>query len=82
MAGLGAAQLPVAALGVAWAPAVRIGLEDNLWLDRERTQPASNLKLIERTHRLAAAIGRPIMTPGELRKQLAITDVISKPVAN
>ncbi len=82
VAGLGAAQLPVAALGVAWAPAVRIGLEDNLWLDRERTQPASNLKLIERTHRLAAAIGRPIMTPGELRKQLAITDVISKPVAN
>ena len=82
VAGLGAAQLPVAALGVAWAPAVRIGLEDNLWLDRERMQPASNLKLIERTHRLAAAIGRPIMTPGELRKQLAITDVISKPVVN
>ena len=72
VAGLGAAQLPVAALGVAWAPAVRIGLEDNLWLDRDRTQPASNQDLIERTHRLAGAIGRSVMTPLEFREQLAM----------
>jgi 3-keto-5-aminohexanoate cleavage enzyme len=72
VAGLGAAQLPVTALGVAFAPAVRIGLEDNLWLDRARTHPATNLDLVDRTLRLADAIGRPIMSPGQLRRHLAL----------
>lgn len=72
VAGLGAAQLPVTALGVAFAPAVRIGLEDNLWLDRARTQPATNLALVERTRRLADAVGRPIMSPGQLRRHLSL----------
>jgi uncharacterized protein (DUF849 family) len=73
VAGLGAAQLPVAALGAAWAPAVRIGLEDNLWLDRERTQLATNLELVERVHQVATALGRPIMEPAEFRRRFALT---------
>ena len=72
LAGLGDAQLPVTTLGVAWAPAVRIGLEDNLWLDRDRTQSASNRELVERTHRLAGAIGRSVMTPLEFRERFAL----------
>jgi uncharacterized protein (DUF849 family) len=73
LAGMGAAQLPVAALAAAWAPAVRIGLEDNLWLDRERSQPATNLELVERVHKVAAAVGRPIMAPLEFRRHLTLT---------
>ncbi len=72
LAGLGATQLPVAALASAGAPGVRIGLEDNLWLDAARTQPATNLDLIERVHQLAALLGRPIMTPTQLRDRLGL----------
>lgn len=72
VAGLGAAQLPITALGAAWAPAVRIGLEDNLWLDRDRTQLATNRELVERAHQLAGAVGRTIMAPGEFRRRFAL----------
>jgi 3-keto-5-aminohexanoate cleavage enzyme len=71
-AGLGAAQLPVAAIAAAVAPGVRIGLEDNLWLDPARTQPASNADLIERVHGLAALLGRPIMRPVQFRERLGL----------
>lgn len=72
LAGLGAAQLPVAGIGAAVAPGVRIGLEDNLWLDANRTQPATNQDLVGRVHALAEAQGRPIMTPAELRAALGL----------
>ncbi len=72
LAGLGAAQLPVAAMAAAGAPGVRVGLEDNLWLDAARRQPARNLDLVERVHQLAALLGRPIMTPAQLREKLGL----------
>ena len=72
VAGLGAAQLPMAALGAGWASAVRIGLEDNLWLDAARTRLATNLDLVHRTHCLAEALGRPIMSPVQFRNLLGL----------
>ncbi len=72
LAGLGAAQLPVAAVAAGAAPGVRIGLEDNLWLDAGREQPATNLDLVRRVHALAAAVGREIMTPAALRAALGL----------
>jgi 3-keto-5-aminohexanoate cleavage enzyme len=72
LAGIGPAQLPVAALAVAMAPAVRIGLEDNLWLDFERQKLATNKALVERVHALASAIGRPVMTATEARIRLGL----------
>ena len=72
LAGLGAAQLPVAGIAVAAAPGVRIGLEDNLWLDAKRTLPATNLELVGRVHALAETQGRTIMTPAELRTALGL----------
>jgi uncharacterized protein (DUF849 family) len=72
LAGIGPAQLPVTALAVALAPAVRIGLEDNLWLDAERQKPATNKVLVERVHALASAIGRPVMTATEARFRLGL----------
>jgi 3-keto-5-aminohexanoate cleavage enzyme len=67
LAGLGRCQLAVAAIGVASADGVRIGLEDNLWLDADRTQMANNLQLVSRVHCLAETLGRPIMTAQEFR---------------
>ncbi|MEO6740842.1 MAG: 3-keto-5-aminohexanoate cleavage protein [Chthoniobacteraceae bacterium] len=72
MAGLGSSQLPVAAMAAAHAPGVRIGLEDNLWLDRGRTRLASNFDLVERVHRMAELLDRPVMTPEHLRGLLGI----------
>lgn len=72
LAGIGSAQLPVAAMAVAAAPGVRIGLEDNLWLDPLRMRLASNGELVERVHALAALLDRPVMTPSELRASLAM----------
>jgi uncharacterized protein (DUF849 family) len=72
LAGLGSAQLPVAGVGAAAAPGVRIGLEDNLWLDAERSAPATNLELVRRVHALAEANDRAIATPAELRQVLEL----------
>ena len=71
IAGLGAAQLPVAAIAAAVAPGVRIGLEDNLWIDSARTQLATNVELVERVHRLAELVGRRVMTGPEFRERLS-----------
>jgi 3-keto-5-aminohexanoate cleavage enzyme len=73
LAGIGASQLPVAGIAAAAAPGVRIGLEDNLWLDAERTRPATNAELVRRVHALAGAHGRTIMTPAELRAALGLS---------
>lgn len=70
LAGLGAAQLPVAMMAVAGAPGVRIGLEDNLWLDARRTRLARNDELVEQVHRLADLAGRPVMPAAEFRRRL------------
>jgi len=72
LAGIGAAQLPVAAMAVAAAPGVRIGLEDNLWLDAERTELASNTDLIERVQELCRILDRDFMSPLELRRLLEL----------
>jgi 3-keto-5-aminohexanoate cleavage enzyme len=72
LAGLGRNQMAAAAIAVATAHGVRIGLEDNLWLDRERTKPASNLSLLGKVHELAEALSRPIMTPKAFRKNFGL----------
>lgn len=72
LAGIGAAQLPMAAVAVAMADGVRIGLEDNLYLDPERRTLASNIDLVTRVHRLATAVGRSVMTPQEFRQRLGL----------
>lgn len=62
-AGLGDNQLPVAASAVAMGYGVRIGLEDNIWWDRERTRLASNIELLKRVHRLIDIHGKTILKP-------------------
>jgi uncharacterized protein (DUF849 family) len=47
---------------------VRVGLEDNLWLERGRL--ASNAELVEKAAGIVTAMGVEIMTPAEVRAEL------------
>lgn len=70
VAGIGRFQTRANALGVVLGDGVRVGLEDNLWLDQERTQLATNAQLIERVVAQAHALGRPIASALDVRKRL------------
>jgi uncharacterized protein (DUF849 family) len=72
LGGIGDAQLPVTAVAAAYAPAVRVGLEDGLWLDRQRTILATNPQLVQRVHNFAALLERPIMKGTALRNLLGL----------
>ena len=72
LGGIGRFQVSVAGMAVAAAPGLRIGLEDNLWLNSGQTIPASNSALIRKVHTLAAVHERTVMTPNELRKLLGL----------
>lgn len=54
-AGIGGEQLRANLLGLVHADGVRVGLEDNLHLDRRKT-PASNAALVERVVRIASEL--------------------------
>lgn len=71
-AGIGRFQHSMNALGIAMGGHVRTGLEDNLFLDAEKTQPASNLALVERVAAMAHAAGRPIPTTAQTRVLLGL----------
>jgi 3-keto-5-aminohexanoate cleavage enzyme len=52
---------------------VRVGLEDNLWMDADTKQdPASNLRLIERVVALAKANGRDVASSVDARKIIGL----------
>jgi len=72
LAGIGDAQLPMNALGIAVGGGVRVGIEDTIYFDAEREQLATNEALVERVHELAALNGRDIMEPAEFRDRLAL----------
>ncbi|MBV9831154.1 MAG: 3-keto-5-aminohexanoate cleavage protein [Marmoricola sp.] len=70
-AGLGDYQLTAQAMSVAAGGGVRVGLEDGIYVDRARTELATNPGLVERVHALLELHGRRAMTPAELRTRLA-----------
>lgn len=72
VAGLGRFQLPANGLGLLLADGVRTGLEDNLWLDAQRTRPASNVALIERVVSAAALFERSLMPRPQARQLLGL----------
>ncbi len=71
-AGLGSCQAKMNALGVISANGVRVGLEDNIYYDTDRTILATNEMLINRVINLADAYDRPIANPKEVRDMLDI----------
>jgi 3-oxoadipate:acetyl-CoA acetyltransferase len=51
---------------------VRVGLEDNIWWDRDRTQLATNSMFVERVREFAALAERPIASPSLVRERLGL----------
>jgi len=51
---------------------VRVGLEDSLYLDEDKAEPATNESLVGRVVRVAEALGRPLATPQEVRQILEL----------
>jgi 3-keto-5-aminohexanoate cleavage enzyme len=72
LAGIGRFQARANGLGVVMADGVRVGLEDNLWLDDQRTMLATNGQLVARVAAQAKALGRPIASAGEVRSMLGL----------
>ncbi len=69
-AGIGNTQLPVNSIAIAYGGGVRVGLEDNIWFDEERTILARNSDFLIRVHNLAKANRKELMSSSEFRKLL------------
>jgi uncharacterized protein (DUF849 family) len=68
---IGRHQLPYAAMAALAGGNVRVGLEDNLFLDRGVL--ATNGQLVERAATIVAAMGAKILGPAEVRAKLELT---------
>jgi uncharacterized protein (DUF849 family) len=68
--GIGRLQMPMAAQAMLLGGHVRVGLEDNLWLDKG--VPASNGSLVERVIQLMKCMGAQPMTPAEGRLKMGL----------
>ncbi|MEO5800687.1 MAG: 3-keto-5-aminohexanoate cleavage protein [Gemmatimonadales bacterium] len=71
--GIGDAQLRMNAIGIIDGGGVRVGLEDNIYLDEERTKLATNTQLVRRVIDIANVMGRTPYTHGEARAVLGLT---------
>ncbi len=69
VAGIGRFEFSLAKLAIEHGGHVRVGLEDNLFLDKGVLAP-SNAALVEKVVRMAKAMGREIATPAEARNIL------------
>jgi uncharacterized protein (DUF849 family) len=68
---LGRHQMPYVAASVLAGGHVRVGLEDNLMLDRGVL--ATNAQLVERAKGIIEGLGARLMTPAEVRQKLRLT---------
>jgi uncharacterized protein (DUF849 family) len=75
-AGIGRFQLRMNALAIAMGGHVRVGLEDNLYMDSGKTRPATNPMLVERIANIARALGRRLATPSEARQRIGLADAV------
>ena len=71
VAGIGAAQLPLATLAIVLGGHVRVGFEDNVYF-RKGELALSNAQLVARVARIALELDRPVATPDEARALLGI----------
>lgn len=67
--GAGRAQMPVAAMALSMGGHVRVGLEDNLWLDRGVLAP-SNAAQVTRVRQIVQGLGLEVASPAEARENL------------
>ncbi len=67
---IGRHELPYAAAAMLAGGNVRVGLEDNLWL--EKGVLATNAQLVERAATIVTNMGATLMTPAEVREKLKL----------
>lgn len=68
--GIGRKQMPMAAQAMLLGGNVRVGLEDNLWLDKG--VPATNGSLVERVVKLIECMGAKPMSPAQARVKMGL----------
>jgi uncharacterized protein (DUF849 family) len=68
--GISRMQMPMVAQAVLLGGNVRVGLEDNMYL--EKGVFASNGQLVERAVRIVELLGARVLTPGEARRKLGL----------
>ena len=71
-AGLGCYQFFVNSMAVTMGGNVRVGLEDNLFMDQKKQVLATNEDLVGRIVRVAQAVGRQVASPPEARRLLGL----------
>ena len=69
--GLGRSQMPYVAASVLAGGNVRVGLEDNLMLDKGVL--ATNAQLVERAREIIERLGATVIGPEEVRRRLGLT---------
>ena len=65
-------EIPLAAAGIVMGGNVRVGFEDNIYLERGH-KAASNGELVAKVVALAKLLGREVATPDEARRILSLT---------
>lgn len=70
--GLGQYQLDANVMGMAAGGHVRVGLEDNIYYDRQRQDRADNARLAARSARIGREMGREPATPAEARQIIGL----------
>lgn len=70
--GVGDYQLQMNTMAIAAGGGVRVGLEDNIWYDTERTRLTTNRDLVERIVSIGKAMGREPFSPKEARDLLKL----------
>ena len=65
---MGSFQLETVSLAIAKGLGVRVGLEDNIWWDRDRTRLATNRDLVSRVHDLLHLNQRSFLTSEEFNQ--------------
>jgi len=68
--GISRMQMPMAAAAVAMGGNVRVGLEDNIYLDRGVL--ATNAQLVERAREIIERMGGRVLSPAEAREKLGL----------
>jgi uncharacterized protein (DUF849 family) len=70
--GIGDAQLASNVLGIAQGGGVRVGIEDNIWLDAKRSRLCTNVEQVSRVNEIAGLMGRHAMSPADFRRRLGL----------
>jgi 3-keto-5-aminohexanoate cleavage enzyme len=71
VSGIGRAQFPMAAMAIIMGGHVRVGFEDNIYLEKS-VLAISNGELVGKAARIAKELGRPVANPTEARHILGL----------